>query len=348
MHIKILKKLQKLNACGNGMMLKKHNLLYVYEERIPQSLRDLVLGLIPKDEFEVEMMTYALSDKEKIKKLQWAEAVLFAPGRYLSDEILSYAKNVKLMQLWSSGYDKFNIAGASKYNIPVANNGGANACSVAEHTLLLILAVYKWLPDSHRRTVTGAWAGNSHGMDMFLLYRKTVGIIGFGNIGRQVAKKLSGFEAHVVYYDVKRVDNETEKKYGVSFRAFDDLLKESDIITLHLHANESTKNSIGRREFSLMKKNAILINVSRAQLIDQDALYQVLKERRIAGAGLDVYMNEPTKAGDPLLELPNVISTPHMAGSTYDTYFLAMHNAIENFRRVIQGEKPLWVVNKVK
>ena len=328
--------------------INKHRLLYVYEERIPENLRQLVLSLIPKDEFEVDTMTYKLSDEEKINKLKWAEAVLFAPGRFLSDEVLSNAGHIKLMQLWSSGYDKFNTAGAKKYGIPVANNGGANACSVAEHVVLLMLAVYKWLPDSHRRTVTGSWAGNSHGMDMFLLHGKTLGIIGFGNIGRQVARKVSGFEMNVLYYDINRPGEEIEKEYNVTFCPFDELLQRSDIITLHLHYNKETENIIGEREFNLMKKNAVLINVSRAQLIEEKALYKFLKDKRIAGAGLDVYREEPTKPGDPILELPNVVATPHMAGSTYDTYFMAIHNAVENFRRVFRGEKPLWVVNDVE
>src|SRR3989344_1657309 len=112
-------------------------------------------------------MTYLTPDEEKKQLLSWAEGVMFAPGRHLPEEILEAAKNVKLMQLWSSGYDKFNVAGAKKFGIPVANNGGANAGSVAEHAVLLMLAVAKWLPDPHMRTTTGTWAGNKHGLDMF-------------------------------------------------------------------------------------------------------------------------------------------------------------------------------------
>jgi phosphoglycerate dehydrogenase-like enzyme len=325
--------------------MPKHHLLYVYEERIPQNLRDLVMGLIPTDEFEVDSMTYLTPDDEKKAKLAWADAVLFAPGRQLPDEILAHAKNVKLMQLWSSGFEKFNHQGAAKLGIPVANNGGANAGSVAEHAILLMLAVYKWLPNSHWRTVTGNWTGNSHGMDMFMLNQKTLGVVGFGNIGRQVARKLKGFDMDVVYYDINRAPEEIEQEYGVRFRPLDDLLKESDIVTLHLHFNDSTKNIIGARELGLMKKNAVLINVSRAQLVDYDALLAALRDKRIHGAGMDVYLEEPTKGDDPLLQLPNVVATPHMAGSTYDVYFRAVGNCIENIRRAVRGEPLQWVVN---
>jgi phosphoglycerate dehydrogenase-like enzyme len=328
--------------------MQKHRLLYVYEERIPQNLRELVLTLIPKDEFEIDSMTYALPDAEKVKKLQWAEVVLFAPGRHLPDEIFSQCRNIKLMQLWSSGYDKFNIAGAAKAGIPVANNGGANAISVSEHTVLLMLSVYKWIHDSHHRTVTGTWAGNSHGMDMFLLHKKTVGLIGFGNIGRNVAKRLAGFDTDTIYYDVKRADPETERALHARYVTFDELLHTSDIVSLHLHYNKETEKMIGAKEFDMMKKSAVLINVSRAQLVDKEALYNALKEKRIFGAGMDVYMEEPTRADDPLMQLPNIIATPHMAGSTYDTYFMAIQSSVDNFRRVLNGEKARWVVNGVE
>jgi phosphoglycerate dehydrogenase-like enzyme len=325
--------------------MPKHHLLYWYEERIPQGLQDLVLSLIPSDEFEVERITYLAPDEEKIKKLEWAEVVLFAPGRHLPDELLAHAKHVKLMQLWSSGFEKFNHQGAAKFGIPVSNNGGANAGSVAEHAILLMLAVYKWLPNSHWRTVTGNWTGNSHGMDMFMLNQKRLGIIGFGNIGRQVARKLKGFDMDMVYYDVVRAPEEVEQELGVRFLPMDELLKESDVITLHLHSNASTQNIIGEREIGLMKKSAVLINVSRAQLVSYDALLSALRDKRIHGAGMDVYLDEPTKGDDPLLQLPNVVATPHMAGSTYDVYFRAVGNGIENFRRVLRGEPAKWVVN---
>ncbi len=328
--------------------MNKKKLLYVYEERIPQDLKDLVLSYIDVGEFELDSMTYLTPDEEKKQKLAVADMVLFAPGRFLSDDIMASAKNVKLMQLWSSGYDKFNITSAEKYNIPVANNGGANACSVAEHAVLLMLSVYKWLPDSHRRVIKGEWTGNSHGMDMFLMSGKTIGIIGFGNIGRQVARKISGFDVRVVYYDIVRAHEDLEKAYGATFVSLEELIKSSDIITLHLHNNKETKDLISEKEFSLMKKNAVLINVSRAELVNYDALYKALSQKQIHGAGMDVYLKEPTTSDDPLFALKNIVATPHMGGSTYDTYTMVMERVMQNFKRVSEGEEPLWVVNKVK
>lgn len=322
-------------------------LLYVYEERIPEKLKELVLSYIPKDEFEIDFMTYKTSEEEQKKKLQNAELVLFAPGRFLSDEILEYGKNIKLMQLWSSGYDKFNIEGSKKYGIRVSNNGGANASAVAEHAVLLMLAVYKKLPDSHERTVAGNWKGNSHGLDMFKIEGKTVGILGFGNIGRCVAKKLYGFEPKIIYHDIKRADPNIEKELNAEFVSMEELLSRSDILSLHLHSTDQTKNIIGNKEFDLMKKGAILVNVSRAQLVDQEALVENLKSGKLLGAGVDVYIQEPTSGDEELLKLPNVVATPHMAGSTRDTYEFVMERIIDNFRRVVAGEKPMWVVNGI-
>ena len=249
------------------------------------------------------------------------------------------------MQLWSSGYDKFNVAGARKFGIPVANNGGANAISVAEHTVLLMLAVNKWLPDSHERTVAGRWAGNSHGLDMFLLHEKTLSLFGFGNIGRHVARRCRGFGMRIIYHDVTRAPEEVERETGATYADVETLLREADVLSLHLHSTPETERIIDDQALRKLKHTAILINVSRAQLVDQHALLDALTSCRLRGAGFDVYMHEPTAPGDPLLQLPNVVATPHMAGSTYDTYARAIGNCIDNFRRVLNGRSPRWVVN---
>ncbi|MDO8510304.1 MAG: NAD(P)-dependent oxidoreductase [bacterium] len=321
------------------------NLLYVYEERIPEDLRRLVRQRIPLNEFVLQEITYGEGEKLWKEKLSWADVVLFAPGRFLSDEVLRSAANVKLMQLWSSGYDKFNVASCTKYKIPVANNGGANACAVAEHAILLMLAVSKKLPTSHNRCVEGIWNGN-HGMDMSLIYQKRIGIIGFGKIGQLVAKKIKGFEAQICYFDTRRASPEIEKEYGATFMELESLLTTSDIVTLHLHHNKATDKIIGTREINLMKTNSLLINVSRAQLVDQAALYEALRSKKLGGAGLDVFIKEPTEPGDPLLMLPNVVATSHTAGSTRETYEMVMGRVIENFRRVARGEKPFWLIGQ--
>ena len=209
------------------------NVLYFLEERIPNPLRQLVLSYLDSKKFNHRLCFYSQSTDSIVENLEWAEVILFAPGRYLDDELMSKASHIKLMQLWSSGYDKFNLAGAKKYNILVSNNGGANAISVAEHTLLLMLATARKLPESHLRATKGLWAGNAHGMDMVMLYKKTLSIIGMGNIGKQVAQRAKAFGMSVLYYDIKRLDTAIERDLGVGYCNMDELLERADFLSLH-------------------------------------------------------------------------------------------------------------------
>lgn len=325
------------------------NILYMYEERIPENLRQLIRDAIPPADFVVEETTYASPQVEIVDKMRRVDIALLAPGRVLPEPVLEAAAGrVRLIQLLSSGYDKINVADAARFGIPVANNGGANAIAVAEHTVLLMLAVYKKLPDSHRRTVEGSWSGNSHGMDMFLLHGKTLGLIGFGNIGREVARRAAGFGMRVLYHDPVAAPPEVERALNAEHCPLDRLLANADVISLHLHLNNATRQMIGLPQLERMRRGAVLINVSRAELVDNRALLDVLQRGHLHGAGFDVYEHEPTRPGDPLLQHQYVVATPHMAGSTVDTYTVALKNALVNFYRVKSGEPPLWVVNGVQ
>ena len=324
------------------------NVLYIYEERIPEHLRQLIRSSIPPGDFVVDETTYAAPVTEVGEKMGGADIALLAPGRVLAEPILAAAAaRIRLIQLLSCGYDKFNTADARRYGIPVANNGGANAVAVAEHTLLLMLAVYKQLPDSHRRTVEGSWAGNSHGMDMFMLHNKTLGLAGFGAIGKEVARRASAFGMRVLYYDPVRASPEVERELTAEYTTFDQLLSKADVLSLHVHLNDATARMIGRRELERMRPSAVVINVSRAELVDNRSLLTALQSGHLWGVGLDVYEHEPTQPNDPLLLHPHVVATPHMAGSTVDTYVVALKNAVTNFYRVKSGAVPLWVVNGV-
>ena len=321
-------------------------LVYIFADRHPENLRQLVRSQIPDSEFEVIPMSYSEPIEEQIKKFADAEAAFFAPGRFLDDRVIEAGKRMKLMQLWSSGYDKFNIAASQEFGVPVANNGGANKIAVAEHTMLLILSIYKRIIDSHQRTVTGNWAGNSHGMDMFTLYNKTVGLIGLGNIGLEVARRCRAFGTKVLYFDKQRRGIGEEYIEGVEFASIDRILEEADIISPHLHYSTETENIINADSIAKMKQGAVIINVSRGELVDTDAVLDALESGQLGGAGFDVYRQEPTKAGDPLLEHPKVICTPHMA-CTYDTHVMALKASMANLLRAKRGEALQWIVNGV-
>lgn len=320
-------------------------ILYFLEERIPQSLRQLVTEHIESAGHEYQQCFYSEAPEVIRKRLSWCEAVLFAPGRHISTELMADAVHVRLMQLWSSGYDKFNLAGARTHGIPVANNGGANAISVAEHTILLLLAAARRLPECHIRATHGMWTGNSHGMDMVMLYGKTLSIVGLGNIGKQVAHRARAFGMRVLYNDLRRLNAAEESELGVEFGTLDELLMQADFLTLHLHFNATTADLIGERELALLKNGCVLVNVSRAQLVNIAALTPMLRAGKVHSAGFDVFEMEPTSGYEAYLSFPNVVATPHTAGSTLDTYHMAMKNCMENLARALAGETPMWVVN---
>ena len=178
-----------------------------------------------------------------------------------------------------------------------------------------------------------------------MLYGKTLGVIGMGNIGRQVAQRARGFGMRVLYHDVRRLDPADESQFGVTYAELDGVLAVADFVTLHLHLNSSTTGTIGARELDLLKPDCVIVNVSRAQLIDLHALAPRLAGGRLRGAAFDVFEVEPTTGREPYLSLPNVVATPHIAGSTVDTYRMAMTNCVDNIKRALAGQRPLWVVN---
>src|ERR671934_858808 len=237
-----------------------------------------------------------------------AEAEYFLGlARNMGGEFFRSAPKLKLVQLLSAGYDRVDIEAARKANVPVANNGGANAIAVAEHTILLMLAVLKQLVRFHLDVVAGRWRPPAPSeAPVYELSGRTVGIIGLGNIGKKVARRARGFDARVQYYDVVRLTEAEEDALGVRFVLLAELLRSSDIVTLHVPLTDTTRGMIGARELGLMKKDAILVNTCRGPVVDEPALYTALKERRIGGAGLDVLVDEPPAKDNPLFMLPNV------------------------------------------
>jgi phosphoglycerate dehydrogenase-like enzyme len=172
----------------------------------------------------------------------------------------------------------------------------------------------------------------------------TLGIVGLGNIGKKVARRAKGFDMKVQYYDIKRLTEDQEDALGVRFVLFDELLQTSDVVSLHVPLDDSTRKIIGARELGLMKRDAIIVNTCRGPVIDEDALYAALKENRIFGAGLDVMVEEPPQPKHQLFSLQNVIFTPHSAGPTWENYIARFRNGFDNIQRVAAGRAPLWVV----
>jgi len=278
-----------------------------------------------------------------------AEYYLGSPRFGIGNEFFRAAPKLKLVQLTSAGYDRVDLEAARKAKVPVANNGGANSVAVAEHAVMLMLAVLKKLVYHHLNVVGGTWrAKDFAAVRTYEVEGKRLGIIGLGNIGKKVARRVQGFDMDVRYYDVLRLTEDQEDALGVRFALFNELLRTSDVVTLHVPLNDVTRKMISTRELGMMKRGAILVNTCRGPVVDEDALHQALTSGTIAGTGLDVMVEEPPKQHHPLFSLPNVTLTPHSAGPTWDNWTKAYRNGFDNIQRIEAGRAPLWVVPELR
>ena len=257
------------------------------------------------------------------------------------------APKLKLIQLLSAGYDRADVSAARRAGVPLANNGGANAVAVAEHAVLLMLAVCRRLPLQHANVGSGRWRGNEPPR-VHELKGRTLGIVGLGTIGKKTARLAGAFGMTVHYYDIARLPEDAEDALGVRFRLLGELLRTSDIVSLHVPLNPTTRHLIGAREIALLKPTAVLVNTSRGPVVDEVALTAALAAGKIAGAGLDVFDQEPPDPDNPLFSLDNVVLTAHLAGPTVESSTARLRNAFDNVERVERGEPALWVIPELE
>jgi phosphoglycerate dehydrogenase-like enzyme len=311
----------------------------VYLEPVPAGVEAIVRGCLPPElELSVRRPDQSVPDA-----LREADFVLVATTP-LTAATLAGAPRLRLIQHQGVGYDKTDVAAAAARGIPVALCPAGTSIGVAEHVFLLILALYKQLRTAEASLRNGAWLQWELRPGSFELAAKTVGLLGLGRIGREVAVRARAFAAEVVYYDVVRAAPETETAIGVTFLPFADLLARADIVSLHLPLMPATRHIIGAPELAQMRSNAILINTARGPLVDEPALVAALQAGQIAGAGLDVFEAEPLPAGHPLAKLSNVVITPHISAGTADALVIKMKACFANMLRVARGEAPLDVV----
>jgi len=254
---------------------------------------------------------------------------------------------VRLIQQPSTGYDHIDVEACARRGIPVANIGGANSISVAEHTIMLALLLLKRAVYAHEKLMGGQWVQGELMNVIGEVFGKTWGILGMGRIGREVAVRAMALGAKVIYYDIVR--NEEMEKKGVEYRPFNRLLAESDILSIHVPLTPKTRGMIGERELRLMKPNAVIINVSRGEIVDEEALAKAVREGWIAGVGVDVFSIEPPPPDHPLIQVAregfNVVLTPHIAGATNEARMRIINVCLENVIKVLAGLRPENVVN---
>jgi len=283
-------------------------------------------------------------ESEQIEALHDADFIMIYRANP-SPAVLKSATKARLVQLLSAGYDGLNVQLLHELGIPCANNGGANSCAVADQTVLSILALYRrFIPVDHD-VRSGIWNAGIDGLNTFELAGKRVGLVGMGSIGQQVARRVQAFDSKVCYFNRTPLPPELEAKLDVRFMALDDLFTTCDVISLHVPLNSQTHHMVNATRLALMKPNAIIINTSRGAVIDEKALIQALLNKRIAGAGLDVFENEPVEASNPLLSMSQVVTSPHSAGTTSDTWVRRGSFARQNFERIAKGDLPLCVID---
>jgi phosphoglycerate dehydrogenase-like enzyme len=288
--------------------------------------------------------TVVVGDAEVTASLPGTEYMVCYPHVPMKDAFYQAVPQLKLVQLLSAGYDNVDLEAARRARVPLSNNGGANAISVSEHALMLMLTVYRKVIWQHASVSGGRWRGNGPAPRMYELHDKTLGIIGFGTIGKKVARLAKPFGMHVQYFDIARLSEAEADQHGVKFRLLRELLRSSDVVSLHVPLNDSTRHMIGAEELALMKPTAIIINTARGPVIDEAALHATLAAGKIFGAGLDVFDQEPPPSNNPLFRLDNVVLTAHFAGPTWDNHVARFRNAFDNVQRVARGEPALWVV----
>ncbi len=314
----------------------------VFSPALPAPIMNIARALLPPG-FELVVADRASPDF--LPALADAEYFLGFAREALNRDFYRAAPRLRLVQLISAGYDRLDIEAARAAGVPIANNGGSNSVAVAEHTLMLILAVAKRLVWQHRNVVAGKWrVGDFAQTRLHEIEGKTLGIVGLGRIGKRVARRALAFDMEVLYHDIVRLTEEQEDALGVRFALFPELLRASDVVSLHVPLNAETRGLMSTAEFNAMKDTAILINTCRGPVVDEAALHKALTSGQIAGAGLDVMTQEPPQPDHPLFALDNVVITPHTAGPTWEFWAKGFRNGFDNIQRVAAGRPPLWVI----
>lgn len=329
---------------------KKILILSPLEESIVQNL----MGMIAGTEFaqSIEYETFRGSTARELASAVTSADIILADytnRNKLSAQVIEKARRCILIQQPSVGYQDIDVEQATRMGIPVANVAGANCVPVAEHTIMVTLACLKKLFLAHEKTKKGKWAQDEMAQyGVFELNGKTVGIVGMGRIGKEVSMRFNPFGVKIIYYDKRRLDEKLEKDLGVTYCPLDELIGSADIITLHVPLTDETRKLLDERRISMMKPNAILINVARGEVVDEDALAKALSQGKISGAALDVFTEEPPSPSSAILHAPNVILTPHIAGATNEARFRIITASLQNIKAALEGSDVVNIVNGVE
>ena len=282
------------------------------------------------------------TEEDLVKMIGPYDAVMITSQHAITSRVIGAAPKLKVIVKRGAKPENVNYEAATKRGIIVSWTPGVNYVAVAEHTVMLMLCLAKKTIPQMDRLRGGAWREPDAGLQE--LCGRTVGIVGLGGIGRALCRVLGGFDVKFLAHD-PYISPAQAKEVNVNLVSLKELLRQSDYVTIHAALTEETRHLIGENELSMMKKTAHLINTARGGLIDESALLKALKEGEIAGAGLDVFESEPPEHDNPLLHLPNVVITPHMAGWSDEAIYREQEEAALEIKLVLEGESPRYPIN---
>jgi glyoxylate reductase len=281
-----------------------------------------------------------------IEKAKNVDALVSLLSDKIDAEVFNAAPKLKIVAQLAVGFDNVDLQEATKRGIYVTNTPEVLTDTTADFAWALLMAVARRVAEADKYVRTGQWKVGWHpsmmqGRDV---YGGTIGIVGAGRIGYAVAKRATGFNMRILFYDVVPRP-EIEKDFGAKKVDLDTLFRESDFVSIHVPLMKETHHLVNAEKLKLMKKTAYLINNSRGPVVDEKALYEALKQGRIAGAGLDVFEQEPTPLDNPLLKLDNVVLAPHISSASYETRSRMAEMVAENLDAFFEGKKPPNLIN---
>jgi glyoxylate reductase len=321
---------------------EKGKLKILITGRIPD---DVLRGLKQRFEVEANLEDRPMARERVLKAIADKEGFISLVGDSIDIELLDHATRLRMIAQMAVGYDNVDVAAATARGIPVSNTPDVLTDATADLTFALILALSRRIVELDGRVRRGEF---KFWVPMLFLGRevtgKTLGIVGFGRIGQAVAQRAKGFRMRVLYNDPRKMDPARERELNAEPVDLGCLLSEADFVCIHVLLSEETRHLIGQAELALMKPGAYLINVARGPAVDEKALVEALRAGRIAGAGLDVYENEPALAPG-LVELENVVLLPHVGSATLETRVKMASLAAENLRAGLEGRVPPNLIN---
>lgn len=319
-------------------MRKGENIMKVFiTYKIPGPGIDMLKERFTVDLYEGEEF---LTKEEMMHKVEDVDAIITQLRDSIDREFIDRGKNLKIIANYAVGYNNIDVAYATQKSIYVTHTPGVLTEATADLTWALILSVVRRVVESDKFVREGKFIGWKPELLLgYDLYGKTIGIVGMGRIGQAVARRALGFGMKVIYHNRHKLPEEIEKKYNATYSDLDTLFKVSDIVSLHTPLTGDTYHLVDKSRLELMKPTAFLINTSRGQVIDEEALLEVLKNERIKGAGLDVYENEPIITPG-LLDLKNVVLTPHTGSATRETRENMGIMVAENVIKALNNEIP--------